>query len=173
MSKRSKADLLGLVDRIVKMYSEEKLTNKAIEKILREEGFDISRESIRLTVKTNKQIAKEIAKARLETDQIIAAIKDNPGTDIAEASLDFLMSKTFESIKKIDTIEIVSTKELSSLVKDLTNAKTKIAKLRISHQEIVKKVKDEIIAELQKALEGRPDLYEQLFTIVSNVEVPL
>ena len=92
--RRTKAELYGIVEKVVKMY-EGGMTLEDIEESLREEGYQISRESIRRTLKKNKTIAKELQKAREETAQLIDVIRSKPATDVNEASADFLIAKAF------------------------------------------------------------------------------
>lgn len=172
MPKRSKAELLGLVERIVHLYEDEKKPILEIEKILRDEGIDISRESIRKTVKTNKKITAEVVKAREEVKALIDTIRDNPATDIHEAAIDFAITKAFEYIKQIDSIDFKDIGEVSDLLNSLTRSKAQIVKLRMDHHAMFDKAKDLIIGELKKAIGENPVLYEQLFTIVKNLEAP-
>lgn len=172
MAPRSKAELMDLVSRIVSMYEDDKMTLVEIEQQLRDEGIDISRESIRRTVKSNKQIARELMKTREETTLLINAIRDNPATDTNEATLDYLIGKAFEYTKTIESVEFADLPELSRFIKDMTRAKTQIVKMRMDYQALFEKVKAGVLKDLQRALEGNPDLYNQLFAIVNNLEAP-
>lgn len=169
---RTKAELLGLVERVVDMYEKDHMTIEKIEAALRSEGYDISRESIRKTVKKNKTIARELEKARTETEALINTIRSNPATDVNEATADFLIAKSFEFVKQIESVDFKDLPELADFIKKITKVKTDIVKQRMDYQKVYNRAKDEIMGELQKALENRPDLYEQIFTIVSQLEAP-
>lgn len=169
---RTKAELLGLVERVVDMYEKDHMTIEKIEAALRSEGYDISRESIRKTVKKNKTIARELEKARTETEALINTIRSNPATDVNEATADFLIAKSFEFVKQIESVDFKDLPELADFIKKITKVKTDIVKQRMEYQKVYNRAKDEIMGELQKALENRPDLYEQIFTIVSQLEAP-
>ncbi len=172
MAPRSKAELLDIVERVCAMHSEQMMTFTDIEAQLRSEGIDISRESIRRTVKTNKTIAKELMKTRAETTALINTIRDNPATDTNEATLDYLIGKAFQYTKTIESVEFADLPELAKFVKDMTRAKTQIVRMRMDYQAMFQKVKEGVLKDLQRALEGNPDLYNQLFTIVNNLEAP-
>ena len=172
MAQRSKAELLDIVTRIVKLYEEDKLTLADIEKRLRDEGIDISRESIRRTVKSNKTIARELMKTREETTALINTIRDNPATDTNEATLDYLIGKAFQYTKTIESVDFADVPELAKFIKDMTRAKTQIVRMRMDYQAMFAKVKEGVLKDLQRALEGNPELYNQLFTIVNNLEAP-
>ncbi|AEC02043.1 phage protein Gp27 family protein [Parasphaerochaeta coccoides] len=172
MGKRQKAEMLGLVQRIIQAYNDEKLTFEAIEQMLRDEGYDISREAIRRTVKSNKQIASELEKTRTETVALIDAIRDNPNTDTNEAAVDWLITKSFEYIKTIENVNFKDLPEMSTFMNSITRMKGQLVKQRMDYNKVFEKVKQMVIADLQKALEDWPELYQQLFTIVTNLEAP-
>lgn len=172
MSTRSKAELLGLVERIVRMHSDGRMACKDIEETLRSEGYDISRESIRRTVKSNKSIASELMKTREETVALIDAIRDNPATDTNEATLDFLISKAFEYTKSIEDLNFKDLPELASFISKMTKAKTQIVKQRLEYRQVFERAKGELIAQLQRVLEGDAELYERMKTLVESMEAP-
>lgn len=172
MAPRSKAELLDLVERVCVMHSEKMMSFADIETELRSEGIDISRESIRRTVKSNKMIARELMKTREETTALINTIRDNPATDTNEATLDYLIGKAFQYTKTIESVEFSDLPELAKFIKDMTRAKTQIVRMRMDYQALFAKVKEGVLKDLQRALEGNPDLYNQLFTIVNNLEAP-
>lgn len=169
---RTKAELLGLVERVVAMYEQDHMTIMEIEAALRGEGYDISRESIRKTVKKNRTIARELEKARTETAALIDTIRSNPSTDVNEATADFLIAKSFEFVKQIEEVDFKDLPELADFLKKMTKVKTDIVKQRMDYQKVYNRAKDEILAELQKALENRPELYHQIFEVVSTMEAP-
>lgn len=172
MAKRSKAELLDLVNRIVGMYENEKMSTADIEKVLRDEGVDISRESIRRTIKSNKSIARELMKTRQETVALIDAIRDNPSTDANEATLDYLIGKAFEYTKTIEAVNFKDLPELARFVKDMTRAKTQIVKLRLDANAMWDRAKDALLERLKGTIAGDSDLYQRLYNIVANLEAP-
>lgn len=169
---RTKVELLGLLERVVKMYNEEGMSCEAIESELRNEGYDISRESIRKTVKKNRTIVSELKKARAETEALIDVIRANPATDVNEATADFLMAKTFEFTKQIEEVSFKDLPELADFVKKMSKVKTDIVKQRMEYRKVYERAKEDILLQLQKALEARPELYEQIFNVVSVMEAP-
>ena len=172
MAQRSKAELLDIVTRVCTMHDDGKMAIADIEKQLRAEGIDISRESIRRTIKSNKTIARELMKTREETTALINTIRDNPATDTNEATLDYLIGKAFAYTKTIESVDFKDLPELARFVKDMTRAKTQIVRMRMDYQAMFEKVKQGVLVDLQKALEGNPQLYNQLFAIVNNLEAP-
>lgn len=170
--RRTKVELMGLVERVIAMY-EEGCTLDKIEETLRSEGYDISRESIRLTLKKNKAIAKDLEKARQETKLLIDTIRSSPGADVNEATVDFLIAKAFDFVKKIEEASFEDLPEVAKFLRDLTRTKTDLVKLRMNYQQVYTRAKDDFMAELKKVIyDKNPDLYEQLFEIASHMEAP-
>lgn len=170
--KRSKAELLGLVERIVTMFNDEHKTCEEIETSLRDEGFDISRESIRRTVKKNRQIARELEKARAETEALIDTIRERPSTDISEATADFLIAKVFEYTKSIEAIDFNDVPELSKFIKDISKVKMDIVKQRMDYQKVYLRAKEDILKQLQEALGEDEELFGKLKNLIISLEAP-
>ena len=170
--RRTKAELYGIVEKVVKMY-EGGMTLEDIEECLREEGYQISRESIRRTLKKNKTIAKELQKARDETAQLIDVIRSKPATDVNEASADFLIAKAFEYVKTIEARDFEDLPELAKFVKDITKVKTDLVKQRMDYQTVYARARDDFMVQLKTVLyRDNPALYEKLFELASHMEVP-
>ena len=172
MAQRQKAELLDLVARIIRMHSEEKMTFKEIEARLRAEGYDTSRESIRRTVKSNKSIADELMKTREETVALVDAIRNNPGTDTNEATLDFLVSKAFEFTKGIEDLRFKDPMELAAFISKMTRSKAQITKLRLDYNQVFERAKSDLISELRMVLAKEPDLMERMCALVSQMVAP-
>ena len=85
MGRRSKADLYNQVERILQFYSRDKMTIQEITDQLQAEGIDMSRESVRRSLKSSKDLALELRSMTEEARVMMEAVKDNPNTDIAEA----------------------------------------------------------------------------------------
>ena len=170
--RRTKAELLGIVERIVDMFQSRGMTCEDIEKELKNDGIDISRESIRRTVKKNKTIARELEKARAETEQLINTIRERPSTDMNEASVDFLIAKVFEYTKTIEGMDFQDLPDLAKFIKDISKVKTDIVKQRMEYQKVYMRAKDDIIKQLQQALNGNP-IWDELMNIVMSLEAPV
>ena len=171
MGKRQKAEMLCIVQEIIRLYNADKLTFEEIEKKLRGDGYDISRESIRRTVKSNKQIALDLNKAREEAVELVNVFRDNPATDTQEVIVDFLTAKAFEYTKSIESIAFESPADLGKFINSLTRSKSEIAKLRLSFQSGADKAKAVIYDELATVLNDRPELLAQLQEAIARIEV--
>jgi len=173
MSRRSKADLAGLVERIIVMYEQDKLTIKDIEKALREEGVDISRESIRRTIKSTKSVASTYRKAAEEARVLIDTVRDNPNTDVVELTTSLLTKHVFDFVQSIDDIDFENPNELILAINRLSSAQVRISKQRLNFQNGYNSAKQDILRQLREELEQQPDLLDKLTSIVSVMEAPV
>lgn len=170
MGRKSKAELLGLIERITKL-SKKGNTCKQIEAILRADGVDISREAIRRTVKSAAEAAKEYNMAYEEAKAITETIKNNPGTDVIEAINAVIATKFLSEIKNIDGIELKSVNDIAKLVSAVANSQTKLAAERLKYNKGYESAKSDFINELNKELKDRyPDVLEQILEIVKNMK---
>ncbi len=170
MAKRSKADLAGVVERIIGMYEDEKLTIKDIEKVLREEGIDISRESIRRTIKSTKSVANTYRKAAEEARVLIDAVRDNPNTDVVELTTSLLTKHVFDFVQSIDDLDFEDPNELILAINRLSSAQVRISKQRLTFQHGYNEAKKDIMNQISAELKQQPDLLDKLSTIVSSLE---
>lgn len=170
MGRKSKAELLGLIERITRLAKKGN-TNKQIETILRAEGVDISREAIRRTVKTAAEAAKEYNMAYEEAKAITETIKNNPGTEVMEAINAVIATKFLAEIKNIDGIELKSVGDISKLVTAVATSQTKLAAERLKYNKGYETAKADFIAELNKELKDKhPDVLATILEIVKNMK---
>jgi hypothetical protein len=169
MGRKSKVDILGLVERVLGLYEEGK-TIKEIEKILRSEGYDISRESIRRKIKSAKEIAAVYKKSLDEAEILLETVKNNPNTDVIEVTNSLLAHKLFEFAKSIDELNFDDPAAFVSAVRQLSDAQVKVAKLRLDYQNGFEAAKIEIMGKISDELENHPNLKQKLFEIIETIE---
>ncbi|MFA7108387.1 MAG: phage protein Gp27 family protein [Sphaerochaetaceae bacterium] len=169
MGRRSKADLLDLIERILDMHENQKLTIKDIEEQLREEGFDISRESIRRSLKSSRSVASKYKKAATEAKVLIDTVRDNPNTDVVEITTNLLTKQVFDFVQSIDSIDFDNPSDVIVAVNQLASAQTKIAKQRLTFQNGYNEAKRDIVLRLKTELKKHPEILEKIVDIVSNL----
>jgi hypothetical protein len=170
MSRRSKVDLYGLLDRVIYLYEQEKKSIAEIEQILRAEGYDISRESIRRKIKSSREIAEVYRKSLEEAKVLIDAVRSNPNTDVIEVTSSLLAHKLFEFSKTVDELDFQSAEEFIRAVQRLADAQVKVARLRLDYQKGFEAAKKEIIQALSLELAKEPELLRKLKEIINNVK---
>jgi uncharacterized membrane protein YccC len=169
MSRRSKVDLYGLLDRVIYLYEQEKKSIAEIEQILRAEGYDISRESIRRKIKSSREIAEVYRKSLEEAKVLIDAVRSNPNTDVIEVTSSLLAHKLFEFSKTVEELDFQSAEEFIRAVQRLADAQVKVARLRLDYQKGFEAAKKEIIQALSLELAKEPELLRKLKEIINNV----
>lgn len=176
MGARSKVDLYGLLDRVVKLHTGEEDGNKytiaEIETKLREEGYDISRESIRRKLKSSKEVAEVYRKSLEEAKILLDAVRDNPNTDVVEVTNSLLAHKLFDFAKSVEELNFEDAGEFVQAVQRLSDAQVKVAKLRLDFQKGFDASKKAVIDELSKELSKEPDMLAKITAIVARVEPP-
>lgn len=174
MGHRSKVDLYGLLDRIIKLYTGgeggKPKTIEEIEECLRGEGYDISRESIRRKLKSSKEVATVYQKSLEEAKILLDAVRNNPNTDVVEVTNSLLAHRLFEFAKSVEELNFESPEEFVRAVRNLSDAQVKVAKLRLDFQKGYKAAKEDVIRELNAELSKHPELLNQIISIISKIE---
>jgi len=172
MGVKSKVDLYGLAERVIRLYNTDGRTLKEIEGLLREEGFDISREAIRRSVKSAGQAAAEYKAAYEESRAIVDAVRENPNTDTYEAITSLIASKLLNQIKDIEAFDFEDPIKMMDGVAKMTRAQVQVSKFRMEYQKGFNAAKKEFLESLNAELEGHPELKSALVEVVSHMEAP-
>ncbi|AIH04465.1 phage protein Gp27 family protein [Thermodesulfobacterium commune] len=128
--RRSKAKLYDLVERIIYLYENEKMTIRDIEALLRSEGYDISKSSIHRTIKSYTELAEEYKRTAEETKALIEALREQPASYQMEAILTMLVSKVFNFVRSIEELEFEDPHELVLALNRLASSVEKMQRYR-------------------------------------------
>lgn len=169
MGRRSKVDLYGLVDRVVDLYHNQKKTQKEIEKILREEGYDISRESIRVSLKNSTEVAENYLRAVEESKALVQAIKDNPNTDMVEAVSALMTRQIFEFMKSVDGLQFEDSEALARAINNMASAQVRISKYKLDYEKGYEKAKADVLRLVRERLKERPDVVQIIKALINEV----
>ena len=170
MGRKNKVELFGLVERVISLYDNEHKTLEEIETILRDDGFDLSRESIRRSLKSSREVAEQYRRAVEESKVIIETVRNNPNTDVVETITSMLAGQLFEYVKSVDALQFKDPKDMVGAIKDLANSQVKLSKFRLDFQKGYDTAKKDFLESLQKELEDHPELLSQLTNIVAGME---
>jgi len=170
MSRRSKVELYGLVERVVELYESGK-TLQEIEAILRAEGYDISRESIRRKLKSIKEVAEVYKRSLEEAKVLLETVQNNPNTDVIEVTNSLLAHKLFEFAKSVEELTFEDPSAFVKAVRQLAEAQVKVAKMRLDFQKGFEAAKKEIMKEISRELEKEKDLRDRLLALIEKIEV--
>lgn len=169
MGRRSKADLYDVVDRILELYTRDKLTIKEIASQLKGDGYDISREAVRRSLKSSKELAGELLKTIEEARVMIDVVRANPNTDVAEAVVTRLGGLLLRETAALDELSFDDPGETVLAAGRLANAQAKLAGVRLKYQSGFEAAKRAVIDALKVELASDPDLAARLASRVSGL----
>lgn len=169
MSRRSKVELYGLVERVVKLYEEGK-TLQEIEQILRSEGYDISREAIRRKLKSVREVAEVYRRSVEEAKVLLEEVRNNPNTDVVEVVTSLLAHHLMNFTKEIENIDFDDPMKFIEAVRKLSDAQVRVARLRLDYQRGFEAAKKEIIDAVSRELSKNQELRSKLINIINMIE---
>lgn len=169
MSRRSKVELFGLVERVVKLWEEGK-TLQEIEQILRSEGYDISREAIRRKLKSVREVAEVYRRSVEEAKVLLEEVRNNPNTDVVEVVTSLLAHHLMNFTKEIENIDFDDPMKFIEAVRKLSDAQVRVARLRLDYQRGFEAAKKEIIDAVSRELSKNQELRSKLINIINMIE---
>lgn len=170
MGRRSKAELMDLVERILGLYQEGK-TIREIEATLRDEGYDISREAIRRSLKSSREVAAVYRKSLDEAKILLETVKDNPNTDVIEVTNSLLAHKLFEFAKTVEELNFDDAGQFVQAVRQLSESQVRVAKLRLDYSKGFEAAKKAVLKAVSGELEKHPEVQARLGEIITSLEV--
>ncbi len=169
---RSKLTMLGLVERTIKHFHDDKMSLDEITKMYKDEGIDISRSSIGRTIKSHGEWLAEDRKIRKEAEAMLEQYKDTPNIDLMEMVQNMLQVKLADYMKSVDSIDFKDPAKLFESMAALSRAQVNLSRLRMEHQDGVNAAKRKIEEELTAMLkEEDPELLKRLIEIVRNIRI--
>ncbi len=105
MGRRSKAEQYGLVEKIIKLYTQGKTVSEISEE-LTAEGFEISKSSVHRTVKSWEELLTEYKVATAQAKAFVEAIGTGSNTDFVETGVALLSNEIIELFRALRSIEI-------------------------------------------------------------------
>lgn len=172
MGRKGKAELLNMVERILKLSTVEHLTYEEIANLLQTEGIAISRSAIARTVKSSREAAADFTAAAAEAKVLIDSVRDNPGTDIAEAALALMTRKIYEASRDVDSLEWTDPNKMVEATARIAQATASITRVRHSFQKGFETAKKAVLAALKEEMKGHPDILERMAEIVEDLKSP-
>jgi ArsR family metal-binding transcriptional regulator len=172
MGRRSKVDLYDLTERIITLYEKDKLTIQQIADRFNEEGLEISRGSIQRALVDIKEAARAIQLGNEQARSVLEAYRDNPGTDIAEASVKVLGTKFFQAAMAIEGMDTADPLKAVMIAEKLVSSEVKISSLRLKYQNGFEAAKKAVLDSLKYELKQHPDILERLTMLVGALEPP-
>lgn len=171
MGRRSNAELLGILERIVELYTREKQSIKQIADALQSEGYQVSRSGIQRVLKTHKEAALEWTKISEEAKVLIDSVRSTPNTDVLEAVNNLFSRKVFEFVRTIEDLGLMDPEKTALIINRMTQSQVQISKLRLTFENGFQSAKKAVLDTLKEELKNHPDLLDRLMLLVSSMEV--
>lgn len=169
---RSKLSLLGLVERTVKLYHDDKMSLDEITQLYKEEGIDVSRSAISRTVKTHAEWMEEDRRIRQEASLMLEQYKDTPNTDLMEMVQNMLQVKLADYMRSVDSIDFKDPVKLFESMAALSRSQVNVSRLRMEYQDGVEAAKRRLEEELTVILKEKdPELLKRLVEIIRNIRI--
>jgi len=169
---RSKLTLLGLLERTVKLYHEDKLSIDEITKRYKDEGIDVSRSAIGRTVKSHAEWMEEDRRIRQEATLMLEQYKDTPNTDLMEMVQNMLQVKLADYMRSVDSIDFKEPAKLFESMAALSRSQVNVSRLRMEYQDGVSAAKRQLETELTEMLKEKdPALLKRLVEMVRALRI--
>lgn len=139
MPKRNKIEMQGLIERICKMYFNDKMSHRQITETLKSEGYDISKSGVGRTLVDQAAQMKAYKDSAKKAVAIVSELDKTPGLNIAEASVQMVQAKLLEEVNKFENFSTLTPEELLKAIARNSDAQTKIARVKLEYERGYKK----------------------------------
>lgn len=164
--------MLGLLERVIGMWADDKMALRDIETVLRDEGFDISKSAIQRSLQSYESVAGKHKQAMDEAKVLMDTVRDSPNTDLLETVTAIMSGKMLGFAKSIDEVGFDDPGKFIESLSSLARAQTNMGRLRMEYQKGFDAAKKEFFKELSAQLKPEPELLQRLRTIVNQVKAP-
>ncbi|MCG7551353.1 phage protein Gp27 family protein [Pseudoalteromonas sp. Of7M-16] len=169
MPPRPKLEMLGILERVIKMYAEDKMEIRAIETILKAEGYDVSKSAIQRSLKSYEEVAAQHRQVLDEAKLLMDTVKNTPNTDIFESVHSIMAGKMLGFAKSLDELDFSNPEKFIASLADLSRAQVNIGRLRMEYEKGFAAAKKQFLRELAEELKTEPDLLKKLRDIVKRI----
>lgn len=163
MGRRSKAETLGLVEEIIRLYEKEKLSFEEIAGRITDGNNEplLSREAVRRAY--NKADAKaEKYRFAVETAKNIVEASKGSNVEIAEAANSMLASMFYEKILQMDGLDFESDKDFFKAMAPVMTNQSRLATARLTFENGRKKALDEAYDEISRMIGNDEKLMNEI-----------
>lgn len=158
MARRSKAEMLGLVEKIIDLYEREHLGFAEIaERLEAEDGTQLSREAVRRAYNKADAKAQKYHLAVESAKGIIEAARGT-NTELAEAANSLVSSMFYERILQMDGLDFESDRDFFKALAPVMTNQAKLAQARLTYENGRAKALDEAWDEIAATLSDDPEL---------------
>jgi hypothetical protein len=173
MGRRSKIEAERVAERCHYLFFTEKLTIKEVtERLIEEDDFTGSRESVRRYIEKAKAMANQFQEYQEQARIMMEQWKDTPNTEMSEALLMQLTGLMMQRAMTLDMNDIEDPLDVINATGKLVEASTKASKLRMDFNKGFGAAKDAVVKALKENLQAKdPELLERLTRVVFSLKV--
>lgn len=137
---------------------------------VRDAGEYISKSALQRYHNSFEQVAERITKTREQMKVLIDAVRDQPGTDLAEAANQVMMQGLLTRIATAgDEFDGLELEKVGRLVATLERSAVAREKLKLQYDKAITIARDQIIGELKEVLRGQPEILSYLSEQVEKI----
>jgi hypothetical protein len=149
-------------------------TYEAIAEAVREVGESIGKSSVARYHSAWDQVTERIAKTREQMKVLIDAVRDQPGTDLAEVANQVMMQGLLSRIARAeDDFEKLDLVDAGRLVATLERSGVQRERLKLQYDKGVTVAVETIMSELRMALADMPEVMSVLAAKLEHVKAEL
>jgi hypothetical protein len=167
-------DIRKKLDEMLARTGGDYLKYEEIAEDITEMGYSISRSAIGRYAIKNNSVVKRLKEARLRTEMLLEAVKDNQdieGTEIATAMfVDQLVQRMAVAEDDIENLPIEKAAKLMIAIQRSAVYKEKFKK---DFNKIYKKALTEVKEEMRQELKNNPEIFDMLINFTNKVEVKI
>lgn len=168
-----KAEKLECRQTIDKMLADGYVYDDIVEAV-RDAGEYISKSALQRYHNSFEQVAEKIMKTREQMKVLIDAVRDQPGTDLAEAANQVMMQGLLTRIATAgDEFESLELEKAGRLVATLERSAVAREKLKLQYDQGVTVAVGRVMEELRTALADMPDVLAALAAKLETVKSEL
>lgn len=149
-------------------------TYEEIEMFLYQEGHPIGKSSIARYHNSFERITERITETREKLKVLVDAVRDQPGTDIAEVANQLMMQGLLQRVAQAeDEFESISLEKAGRLIATLERSAVQREKLKYEFDKGVAQAVEKVKTQLHEELKADPDLYHRLIAKVDAIQQDL
>ncbi|SDI49485.1 phage protein Gp27 family protein [Paenibacillus naphthalenovorans] len=149
-------------------------TYEEIQFFLFEEGHPIGKSSIARYHNSFERITERITETREKLKVLVDAVRDQPGTDLAEVANQLMMQGLLQRVAQAeDEFESISLEKAGRLIASLERSAVQREKLKYEFDKGVSQAVEKVKLQLHEELKNDPDLYHRLVAKVDQIHVDL
>lgn len=136
MPRRNKIEMQGLVDRIVDMFHRDRMSQREIADILKDEGYDVSKSGVGRVLLDHAGQMKAYRQAAMEATAIVKELKTQSGLDMAEATSQLIQMKLLDAVKNVGAEELddMELDKLFAAVEKNARSQVQIARVKLEYE---------------------------------------